>query len=113
MFCFVIADKSPDDEGIPAIHSSLGPMPLIGADLRRVDSLMPHAQSIADMTGQTIRVYKFTHKEQIGEINPQGHAPFTLPERCADCQALLCGSLTNHKKGCRFLELIEQAKREL
>lgn len=40
-------------------------MPLIGADLSRVKSLLPMATDIALKSGQTFRIYKFDNKVDI------------------------------------------------
>jgi hypothetical protein len=71
MYAFVMSDTEPDDEGIPAIP--LGPlmMPMTGADMNRVASLMPHAQKIANRSGKQLRIMRFTGIEKIGEINPE------------------------------------------
>jgi hypothetical protein len=71
MFCFAICDRDEDDEGVPAFQSPLGPMPLVGADIARVHSLMPVAQQMADESGKPLRIYKFTRREQIGEVTPR------------------------------------------
>jgi hypothetical protein len=71
LFCFAIDDKDENDEGVPTFQSHLGPIPLVGADVARIDSFMPMAQHIADKTGKPIRIYKFTHREQIGEVSPR------------------------------------------
>lgn len=74
MFCFAVSDKSDDDEGVLAVATLLGPMPLVGADTARIESLMPHAQKAADELGKPLRIYKFTHREQIGEVTPRAKA---------------------------------------
>lgn len=71
MFAFVTEDTGPEDEGIVAMGIGGMLMPLVGADLERTQSLMPHAQGIADQTGKQIRIYKFTGREQIGTIEPR------------------------------------------
>lgn len=71
MFCFAVSDKDNDDEGVPAVPSPLGPMPLVGADVSRIDSLMSRAQMVADELGRPLRIYKFSHREQIGEVTPR------------------------------------------
>lgn len=71
MFCFAVSDKDDDDEGIPAMDTRLGPMPLIGADVTRIDSLLPYAQKCADEIGKPLRIYKFSQREQIGEVTPR------------------------------------------
>jgi hypothetical protein len=57
MFAFVTTDKDEDDEGVVGQQSgTTGWMPLVGADMARVESLEPIAQAIADMHGQPIRL---------------------------------------------------------
>lgn len=43
-------------------------MPLIAADKERVDSLRPYAVEIAKETGKTIKLIKFTTREDVEEI---------------------------------------------
>ncbi len=75
MFAFVVADTAPDDEGVIAFYASNGMMmPMCGADLDRIESLIPIAQRWADESGKPMRIYKFTGKEQIGEILPRAGA---------------------------------------
>lgn len=70
MYCFATYDKDENDEGIPSIMTPFGPFPLFGADVDRIESIMPKAQEFADATGKQLRIYKFTNREQIGEVNP-------------------------------------------
>lgn len=68
MFAFVVYDGTGEaDEGVIGFDR----MPLVGADLTRVESLQPLAQQIANTIGKQVRIYRFSTKEQIGEINPQ------------------------------------------
>jgi hypothetical protein len=71
MFAFVITNE----DGIEGITGMLGPdnewVPLVGADMARVESLKVIAQHISDQCGQQIRIMKFTGHEQIGEVNPK------------------------------------------
>lgn len=71
LFCFAIFDGDEDGEGVPAVSTRMGPMPLMGADVARVDNLMPYAQIVANETGKPLRIYKFSVREQIGEVSPQ------------------------------------------
>lgn len=72
MYAFVTSDAAPDDEGVPAFMNGTILMPMTGADMARVQDLMPIAQRIADETGKQIRIYRFSQKEQIGVIEPRG-----------------------------------------
>jgi hypothetical protein len=71
MFAFVIEDKGPDDEGVPAAMSPDGKwMPLMGADLTRIESLKPIAQQMADQAQKPIRIVEFSVREDVGLITP-------------------------------------------
>lgn len=107
MYCFAMYDKGPDDEGIPAFASPLGVMPMMGADVDRIASLMPRAQIIANETGQPLRIYMFDHMEQIGEVSPQAGMPATEPGRCPECRAMLA-PLVNHTKDCSIGRMIDE-----
>jgi hypothetical protein len=69
MYAFICDE--PDGEGIPAV--SMGPMmmPLVGADMTRIDSLREHAQLVADQSGRKITLVKFSVREELGTILPQ------------------------------------------
>lgn len=84
MFCFAVDDSGEKDEGVPAFESGRMMWPLMGADLTRVESLMPIAQKIADETGKPIRIYKFSRREQIGEISPRREPQRESLGQCAD-----------------------------
>lgn len=112
MYCFALNDKDEDDEGVPAISTPNGVMPLMGADIQRITSLMPKVQAIANEIGKTLRIYHFTNKKQIGEVNPQEGRPFIPPDRCLDCKALLTGGATNHAQNCSVQKLIDDCLRE-
>lgn len=72
LFAFV-AEEGPDDEGVmgmllPPSPGQQGPhqwMPLLGADMNRIHSLLPHAKQIAAETGVK---YKLLHFKLVGEI---------------------------------------------
>jgi len=75
MYAF-IATEADGQEGICAFQTEpVGEvsgmwMPMVGADLARMESLRPMAEKIAKATGKQIEVIKFTnreHLEMIGE----------------------------------------------
>jgi hypothetical protein len=73
MFAFIIADQAPDDEGVAAfldVHHGVW-LPMTGADMRRVESLMPMAIQLANEHGKKITVVKFTHRETVAVIEPK------------------------------------------
>lgn len=68
MYAFVAEDSGPDDEGIVGINTATGWMPLVGADMARVESLKPIAKGIAAQTGKKIKLVHFTNREDLGGI---------------------------------------------
>lgn len=69
LFAFVAEDSGPEDEGI--IGMSLGGdlmMPLVGADMARVESLKPAARQIAWLTGKKVKLLRFSTREDLGVI---------------------------------------------
>jgi hypothetical protein len=69
IYAFIAKDD--ESEGICAFSIGSMMMPMVAADFARVESLMGIAQTIATETGKQISIYKFTHKEIHGVINPQ------------------------------------------
>ena len=62
----------PDDEGLTAmIVPGIGSTPMVGADEARMMSLKPVAQAMANRTGQTIRLVKFSTKTELETIEPE------------------------------------------
>lgn len=64
---------SVDSEGNEGVCAApIGPggsiMPLIAADAARLDSIMPIAEGIALATGWTVRLVRFTVREDLREI---------------------------------------------
>jgi hypothetical protein len=73
MFAFVAIDFA-GDEGLCAFldRSSGSWMPMVGADMRRVESLRAEAQAIANLSGKTIEVLEFSVRKTITTIIPRG-----------------------------------------
>jgi len=68
MYAFVAEDSDPDDEGIVGMGTKAGWMPLVGADMTRVESLRPIARDISVQTGKKIKLLHFTHREDLGDV---------------------------------------------
>jgi len=68
MYAFVAEDTGPDDEGVVAMSIGNVMIPLVGADMARVDSLRPIAKEFAASTGKKIKLLRFTHREELGNI---------------------------------------------
>ncbi len=58
------------DEGIVAMMLGDKWIPMVGADMARMDSLRPVAEKIAGIHGQKIIIAKFTTRTDIKEIKP-------------------------------------------
>lgn len=78
LYAYVIADRSPDDEGVPAMNVGGGALPLMGADLGRATSLRKYAQEIADHFGKPVRLLRSTGLEEIDVVEPRG--PVDAPQ---------------------------------
>jgi hypothetical protein len=57
-----------DEEGIPAIVSEDGLLPLIASDAVRLDQIKAMAQQVADETGRDFKVVRFSVREDVGVI---------------------------------------------
>ena len=68
MYAFVAEDSGPDDEGVVAMSVRDVMLPLVGADMARVESLRPIARNISAETGKRIKLLHFTHREELGYV---------------------------------------------
>jgi len=68
MYAFVAEDSGPDDEGVVAMSVGEVMMPLVGADMARVESLRPVARNISAETGKKIKLLHFTQREDLGDV---------------------------------------------
>lgn len=59
VFVFVVADRGPTDEGIPALQILDTSYPMVGADMRRAESLFEHAQAVADLSSRQVELRRF------------------------------------------------------
>lgn len=72
VYLFVSVDAEDGNEGVVAAPvGPVGCMPLIAADEKRLEQLLPTAQVLADLGNMKIRLIKLSHREVIKEINPQ------------------------------------------
>ncbi len=77
LFAYIAHEKGdPDDEGLcafkaPAVGFKKAQwMPMVGADEARMMSLKPRAQEVANASGQTIILVKFSTKTELETIDP-------------------------------------------
>jgi len=60
MFAFVVADKNEDDEGVLAHRLPDGGWaPMVGADMKRIDSLRIIADDLSQLIGKPYKVLRF------------------------------------------------------
>lgn len=69
MFAFIAEDGRPDNEGVIAQKIGDTWMPMIGADMARIDDIRPHAQALARQFGMKIKLVKFTTRTDVEEID--------------------------------------------
>lgn len=58
------------DEGVCSISTTLGHMPMVAADRRRVDQLRPYAAKVAKTTGRPVRLARFDTRADEETFNP-------------------------------------------
>ncbi|KKL91894.1 hypothetical protein LCGC14_1166560, partial [marine sediment metagenome] len=68
MYAFVAEDSGPDDEGIVAMQVGDVMIPMVGADMARVESLRPIARAISRRTRKEIKLIHFTQREDLGAV---------------------------------------------
>lgn len=69
-FAFIVLDDD-GTEGVPAFYDPGTRMllPMMGADVARVESLRPIAEFDPRLRGKRITIAKFSHRETIGVID--------------------------------------------
>ena len=72
MFAFIQLDPLDNTEGVIAYLSEQGWMPMVGADMSRVEYLRPLAQNVADDTGRPVQLVKFSTREELELLRPEG-----------------------------------------
>lgn len=60
LWAFLATDPTDNTEGIISVQTNQGHMPLVGADLARMESLRPLARDVGDRTGAQITLARFT-----------------------------------------------------
>jgi hypothetical protein len=70
MYAFVSVGKD-GDEGIIGSIINGQYMPLVGADMERVESLRPYAQHAANQAGITVKLCLFSERKEVETIKPK------------------------------------------
>lgn len=73
MFAFVIDYGGPRGEGIVGMMDATSKqwMPLVGADMKRVEELRPFAQAIATSQNKPIEIIEFTGRRTLAVLKPE------------------------------------------
>lgn len=78
MFAFITEDNQPDPGGEGVIGFSPDGkswMPMVGADMSRIKSLLPYALDIKKRTGVDFRVIRFSLRKDITEEVMNEYSP--------------------------------------
>lgn len=67
---FVFASVDDDGEGVAAMRTPTGWMPMIGADTTRVEALRPYADSLVKVSRQPINLLEFNNRVLIETFMP-------------------------------------------
>lgn len=62
--------QTPEGEGVVAIKKGIAWMPLVGADLERIQSMRPMAERLAKQSGQRMTLVRFTTRTELDVIEP-------------------------------------------
>jgi len=65
MFCFVSVDPGDGNEGIITARMGSMAMPLVGADMDRVESLVPLVKKLQKESGTIVKLLKFTTRGEL------------------------------------------------
>lgn len=65
MFAFVTVDPEDQDEGVLGFHGGEGWMPMVGADMTRVNQLRPIADRVSKEMGLPYRIKRFMYIDDI------------------------------------------------
>jgi hypothetical protein len=77
LYAYISVDKDENDEGVIAIISQGQLVPLIGADLKRMESYRPYAEILSKKNGKKIRFVKFEKRTEISVMEPPIEIPVT------------------------------------
>ncbi len=69
IYIFIAAED--DGEGVCAFSKGTMMFPMVAADIARVDSMRAMARHIANESGRTITLAKFSERENLETIKPE------------------------------------------
>lgn len=71
LYAFIAIDED-GDEGVCAMLTPEGWVPMVGSDMERIDSLRPVAAEIAKRSGKIVHLRRFSSMEIVNVIHPNG-----------------------------------------
>lgn len=71
MYAFIAIDED-GDEGVCAMYTPEGWVPMVGSDMERVDTLRKVAAGIARRSGKIVHLRRFSNMEIVNVIHPSG-----------------------------------------
>lgn len=76
LYAWIVTDRTGED-GVPAIAGPHGPIPMVGSDKARIESLRPVAEQLNHNEGYPVRLVEFTGMVVLetlpGRDKPPGH----------------------------------------
>lgn len=72
LWLYVSVDAEDGNEGVVAAPVGGVMMPLVAADDKRLSQLTPIAQKLSNISKMKLKLVKFSHREEIHEITPDG-----------------------------------------
>lgn len=70
MYAFVALDPADNTEGVIGMPGPDMAMPLVGADMKRVDSLKPLARELAKQLGVKVTLCRFEVRTELETFEP-------------------------------------------
>lgn len=67
-----IATDDKNEEGLCAFKSNVGWIPMVGADLARLEVLRPFAETVAKESNKRVELRRFVGQEIVEIIHPNG-----------------------------------------
>ena len=76
---FAVVAENPDEEGIVGHRTPKGWMPLVFATDRNLDKVRDIARTLANDTGKTLRIVRFTEREDLEVFRPGSGTGVLIP----------------------------------
>lgn len=71
MYAFIVVDPRDGTEGVIGIRGPDGWLPMVGADLARIEALRPIAQQQATHFGTSVTLAVFSERRDVETLDPE------------------------------------------